>query len=182
MHMPGETALLEWFARVFREEHRTVRDELLELIEAFRARDRGRIRSLVDRVAADAGPHFRYEEEALYPALVEIFGPEYVEKLLGDHDRVIGTAGTLAALAAKAPLDDEDVAYGVRLVRSILPHVSDCEGLSIMVERLAPATVQAILDARDRSLREGLGLLEWAGEVRRRRSVGPGPAASAEAR
>lgn len=179
--MSAETTLVERFAQVFRAEHRVVRDELLELMQAFQAREPTRIRSLLDRIAADAGPHFRYEEEALYPALVEIFGPEYVEKLLGDHDRVIGTAGSLAALAAKAPLDDEDVAYGVRLVRSILPHVSDCDGLSIMVERLAPAAVQEILDARDRSLRDGLDLLEWAREVRRRPSVGPARAASAEA-
>jgi hypothetical protein len=119
-------------------------------------------------VAAVAGPHFRYEEEALYPALVEIFGEEYVQKLLGDHDRAIGNAKRLIELARKDPLTDNDVAEAIRLLRMILPHVSDCDRLSIMVERISKPKVQAILTARDRSLSAGLNLLEWADQVRGR--------------
>lgn len=49
-----------------------------------------------------------------------------------------------------------------------MPHVSDCDGLSIMVERLPTEKVQSILDARDHSLRAGLDLLQWAKQVRTR--------------
>jgi hypothetical protein len=160
--------LSERFACVFHEEHRALRDDLLDLVEALRARDRTAARSLLVRMAADAGPHFRYEEEALYPALVEIFGPEYIERLVGNHDRAISVAGSLAALAARSALSDEDVVYGVRLVRSVLPHVSDCDGLSIMVERLSGETVRAILGARDIARAQGLDLFDWAMRVRRR--------------
>lgn len=158
----------EQFTQLFREEHRQIRDTLLELIEAFQHRDRVRIQSLLDRAATYTGPHFRYEEESLYPALVEIFGPEYIEELLRDHDRAIGTAQRLIELAGKESLLDEDVAEATRLVRSILPHVSDCDGLSIMVERLPDEKVRTILETRDRSRQAGLNLLQWTEQVRNR--------------
>lgn len=167
------TQLSDQFSRIFREEHRSIRDTLLELIEAFQQRDHARLQVLLGQTAVLTGPHFRYEEEAMYPALVTIFGEEYIEKLLGDHDRAIGTARKLVDLAAKEPLTDADVRQATRLVRSILPHVSDCDGLSIMVERLPSAQVQSIFDARDRSLGEGLDLLRWATTIRRRPVVVP---------
>ncbi len=160
--------LADRFAQVFREEHRVVRDTLLALIRAFQDRDRSRIRSLLGRAATDCGPHFRYEEEALYPGLTGIFGEEYIEKLLGDHDRMIGVARRLLELSEQETLTDAEVAEAGRLTRSILPHVSDCDGLSIMVETLPEASVQAVLDARRRARGEGLDLLRWATEVRRR--------------
>ncbi len=161
-------ALADTFSTTFREEHRQIRDTLLDLIRALEARDRARIGELLERTAALAGPHFRYEEEALYPALVEIFGQDYVEKLLGDHDRAIGGARRLVELAGRDLSGEEEVAEATRIVRGILPHVSDCDGLSIMVEVLPDDTVQSIFAARERSLGEGLDLLTWAEKVRGR--------------
>jgi len=54
------------------------------------------------------------------------------------------------------------------LIRGLLPHVSDCEGLSIMVERLPEEKVDTVLEARDRARQEDLNLLEWADSVRER--------------
>lgn len=161
--------LADQFTQIFREEHRQVRDLLLDLIQAFQARDKSRIHTLLNQIAALTGPHFRYEEESLYPALTEIFGEEYVEKLLGDHDGAIRSAGRLIQLSNKEPLTNEDITEAIRLIRGILPHVSDCDGLSIMVERLPAEKVQSILDSRDHSLQEGLNLVDWAGHVRQRR-------------
>jgi hypothetical protein len=152
----------ETFTAIFGEEHRTVRDLLLELVDAFEARDQPRARRLLGELANVAGPHFRYEEESLYPALVPIFGPGYVGKLRRDHDWAIDSARTLVALGAHERLDDAEVAEAVRLARGILPHGSDCDGLSIMVELLPDATVEALLETRARALAEGLDLLAWA--------------------
>lgn len=165
--------LADQFTQAFREEHRKVRDTLLDLIQAFVEHDRGRIQSLLNQAAVYVGPHFRYEEEALYPALIEIFGEEYIEQLMSDHDRVIGTAQRLIELGEKESLADEDVQEATRLIRSVLPHVSDCDGLSIMVERLPDEKVQSILDAREQSLREGLDLVQWSEEVRSRPTLLP---------
>jgi hypothetical protein len=167
--IPGiEASLFEQFRRAFGAEHRLVRDLLLGLIDAFQARDVGLAQDLLDRTAVATGPHFRYEEEALYPALVQIFGPEYVDQLLHDHDRVIGSAERLIELTDHPSLSDVQVTEGVRHARSMLPHVSDCDGLAIMVERLPDAQVQTILDARERALQDDLDLLSWAREVRGR--------------
>jgi hypothetical protein len=165
--------LSDQFSRIFRDEHRQIRDELLALIQAFQDRDKTRIGALLNQVAADTGPHFRYEEESLYPALVEIFGPDYIDELFRDHDRAIGTAQRLIQIAGQATIRDEDVAEATRLVRSILPHVSDCDGLSIMVERLPEGKVRTILETRDHSREAGLNLLQWTEQVRNRSVVSP---------
>src|SRR5215471_16796145 len=86
------------FATVFREEHRIVRDLLLDLVDAYETGNAARAGKLLSEVARITGPHFRYEEEALYPALVPVFGSDYVEKLLGDHDFAIASASRLAEL------------------------------------------------------------------------------------
>ena len=168
MSQTGTTATFDEFAAIFHAEHRTVRDLLLELVDAFESRDLGRANALLGKTAAVTGPHFRYEEDALYPAVVSIFGGEYVEKLLGDHDFAISSAARLVELAAQDALDDKRVDEAIRLVRGILPHVSDCDGLSIMVEVLPPAAVESLLATRAAALEDGLDLLSWAAEVRTR--------------
>ena len=164
--------LAQEFTDVFRAEHRDVRDTLLDLIDAFSARDPERIEAALGTTARLTGPHFRYEEESLYPSLVQIFGGEYIDKLLGDHDVAIGTAVRLVELA-EGPLSDADVEEAVRLVRSVLPHVSDCDGLSIMVERLEDDEIGRIFGTRETAQEEDLGLLEWAERVRGRPAVVP---------
>jgi hypothetical protein len=168
--MTGSTATapLDTFAAVFREEHRIVRDLLLELVRAFGTRDLALAGTVLGELATVTGPHFRYEEESLYPALVPIFGADYVEKLLGDHDYAIASARRLVELAGKDVLGDGEVAEAIRLARGILPHVSDCDGLAIMVELLPDTTVESLLETRDAAREDGLDLLTWAAEVRSR--------------
>lgn len=161
-------AIADRFTRTFREEHREIRDALLDLVDSLRHRDHGRAQALLDRIAILTGPHFRYEEEAMYPALTSIFGPEYIAKLLEDHDGAIRTARRLVELTER-PLTEADSVEAVRLARTILPHVSDCDGLSIMVERLPEETTADVFAARERAREAGLDLLTWAGTVRERR-------------
>lgn len=160
--------LADQFTRVFREEHRKVRDLLLDLIRAFQNRDKASVRLLLHEIVNCTGPHFRYEEESLYPALVGILGEEYILKLFDDHDRAIRAAQRLIELSEKETFTDEGIAEAFRLIRTILPHVSDCDGLSIMVEALPPQIVQHILDTRIAALGTGLDLLRWVTTVRGR--------------
>jgi len=112
----------------------------------------------------------------MYPSLAGIFGQPYIEKLLSDHDGAIAGARRLVELAGSEKLRDEEVAEADNLIRGILPHVSDCEGLSLMVERLPDDRVESILDARAGALRAGLDLLRWASEIRARPSTRATPA------
>lgn len=165
------TTLADDFSTVFRTEHREVRDALLDLVDAFSERDRDRISSLLGRVAALTGPHFRYEEESLYPALIGIFEEAYVEYLYEAHDGAIARARTLVELAGQETLSDEDVALAIHLIREILPHVSDCDGLSVMVEVLPEEKVRSVFAARERTNRQGLDLLTWAETARARAAL-----------
>src|SRR5712664_2392066 len=85
----------EQFIGGFRDEHRAARDILMGMSEAFQRRDTARIGELFSQFDVGIGPHMRYEEETRYPALVELFGPEYIEKMLQEHDRALGAAGRL---------------------------------------------------------------------------------------
>ncbi len=154
------------FSAIFRDEHRAVRDALLDLIEAFRGQDGARAKELLERIAALSGPHFRYEEEVMYPGLVQIFGQKYVDTLFKEHDGAIRSAERLVELSANQRWSEAEIEEATELARGILPHVSDCDGLSLMVERLPTSEVDAILEARDRSLADGVDLLRWAREIR----------------
>lgn len=159
---------VETFTTIFREEHRAVRDTLFDLLDALGQRDRDRVRKFLKQLARFTGPHFRYDEEVLYPHLVEIFGENYIEELLGAHDWAIGAAHRLIALAHPDGLTSAEAEEEARLVRGILPHVSDRDGISIMVERLPEGKVQSVLEARAPSNAAGLHLASWATEVRQR--------------
>lgn len=157
----------EAFTRQFRAEHREVRDALFDLSDAFAAHDAAGAGALLGKIAGLTGPHFRYEEETMYPSLVQIFGADYVSALIDDHDGVIAGARRLVELAG-GPIDDAVAVEAKSVVQGMLPHVSDCDGLSIMVERLSDAEVDAIFATRDRALADGLDLLTWDETVRSR--------------
>jgi hypothetical protein len=168
---------IDAFSALFRTEHRVLRDLILDLIEASGAGDQPEARRLVGRLADAAGPHFRYEEERMYPALVEFFGPVHVESLCVEHDSAIGAARRLCELVEGASWGETRRVETEELARGLLPHVSDCEGLSILVERLPESEVARILAARRRAWDDNHDLLTWAAEGRLRRSPGAGATA-----
>ncbi len=90
---------VEEFNQRFRDEHRQLRDMLLGLIDAFQSADSERVREGVEAMAAHAAPHFHYEQEVLYPALADLHGDDYVEKLVQEHARTLEAAARLAELA-----------------------------------------------------------------------------------
>ena len=159
---------LQEFTEVFQTEHRQVRDLLLDLLQAFKAQDPAQARSLLAALAGATGPHFRYEEEAMYPQLIGIFGDTYVGKLFADHDGAIRDARELLSLVSRDELTPDQSERGIELTRRILPHVSDCDGLTIMVETLPEDVVNDILWAREAALEAGLDLLDWAATTRER--------------
>src|SRR6266540_3974285 len=86
---------LDRFVEGFRNEHRAARDIFLGIGQGLRDRDGTRIGELMDQANRGIGPHMRYEEEQMYPALAALFGPDYIERMLEDHDRAFGVAGRL---------------------------------------------------------------------------------------
>jgi len=161
--------LANQFTEVFREEHRQMRDMLLGLMDAIEANDIEAVRQGVGEMAAHAGPHFHYEEQVLYPALAEIYGADYVERLGAEHDAALEAVQELAELAEAEEITPEQAGYGLELIRRLLPHVSDRDGLAVIVEVLPEETVQEIVRGREKSRRSGKTLLDLA---RAKRSAG----------
>jgi hypothetical protein len=149
---------MEEFNAIFRDEHRQLRDMLLGLIDAFESGDSERAREGIGEMTAHAAPHFQYEQEALYPALADVHGDSYVEKLLEEHAQALEAAVQLAELAEQEELDEQAVEYGLELVRQLLPHVSDRDGLAVMVEVLEPKAIEKIHKAQKESNKRRVSL------------------------
>ncbi|MBI2869836.1 MAG: hemerythrin domain-containing protein [Chloroflexi bacterium] len=150
----------------FREDHRKVRDSLLDLAAAAEAGDIARAREILGRIDAMVGPHFRYEEETLYPALREYLG-EYVDNLVAEHDGAIATARLAAKLLSRDSLTAEEGKAAARAARALLVHVSNCDGLNILAERLPQNRLDELGVRFAKSRAEGLPLLRWADTIRK---------------
>ncbi|GBC75491.1 hypothetical protein HRbin06_00809 [archaeon HR06] len=151
----------------FREDHRKVRDGLLELASAFEACDLKRAKEILGYLNQILGPHFRFEEEALYPSL-KVFLGEYIDKLLKDHDGAIKTAKDLISLIEKGKISKEEGKEAAKITKSLLVHVSDCEGLAIIAERLSKNEIDKITERLLEARREGISLIDWADKIRKR--------------
>jgi hypothetical protein len=163
--MPGE------FITTFTDEHRQLRDVLLDLIDAFEKQDQARALEAIVEMEALAGPHFFYEQEELYPALAEEHGDEQVEKLLEEHAQAVEAASQLTELAAQEVLDEEAAQYGADLARQLLPHVSDNNELAVMVGVLAPQTIKKLHKAHKASKKQKGATL--AGLAKRAKTKAP---------
>ncbi len=161
----------ESFFREFRQEHREIRDLLFDMITSFLEHDFEKAEALLESLDSLAGPHFMYEEEELYPALTGIFGEQYINKLLTDHDLAIARAKKLNSMIKAGSKEKDDITDCVNTVRSILPHVSDCEGLSIMVEKLDDKVVDSICNKVEEARRANIPLIEWSETSRNRKPL-----------
>lgn len=161
--------LVNQFIETFRDEHRRMRDILLSLGDAFETSDHQAIRDGVEEMEAQAAPHFLYEEEALYPALAELYGDGYVDKLLEEHDLAVAAAQELIGLAQKEQIDEEAAEYGAELVRRLLPHVSERDGIAMIVEVLSPEKVETIRGAQEKSSARGIKLSALADRAKKRK-------------
>lgn len=153
---------------LYRAEHREFRDRLLDLIEAFQDRNKRRIRSLLKKMDQSGGPHMRCEEEAIYPALNTFYLDNEIEHLLTEHDLMIATFRKLYQMVDRNALSDDDVRVAELHIRSILTHVTDCDGSLLLVELLPEKRAKSILAARRRADREGLSICRYAAEARGR--------------
>ena len=149
----------------FREDHRKVRDSVLDIADALRNRDVQKAREILGRLDAMVGPHFRYEEESLYPALRRFLG-EYVDDLLKEHDSAIETARACAELLSKDELTEEEAREAEKKAMALLVHVSNCDGLAILSERLDQKELEELAERFADARQKGVPLLEWAEKIR----------------
>lgn len=150
-----------------REDHRKLRDKLFKLIDALQSKDVVSARKIHDRINALVGPHFRYEEETLYPAL-RVFLGEYVDQLLKENEGVITTARSCSGLLKKDCLTSEEINQLATLARILLIHVSNCEGLSILSEKLDKKIIDNLSKNLSVARMFDVPLLDWAEIIRKK--------------
>ncbi len=152
----------------FREDHRKVRDSLLELASAAESGDLDTARAVLGAIDALAGPHFRYEEESLYPSMKEFLG-EYVDSLVEEHDSAIKTARVAAKILSQSSVSAEEGKMAAGAARALLVHVSNCDGLNILAEKFSQAKLDQLADNFQKSRDQNVPLLKWADTVRERK-------------
>jgi len=156
----------EQVIETFQEEHRQTRDKCLELSDAIEDGDLDRAEQLVEEINEAAGPHFQYEEDALYPALIQFFGEEKVKELVAEHDEAIEAAETLAEITAQDSLTEAEKQEALRALPDIMVHVSDCDGLTVYLEKADDEVFEDIADSMDEANEQGLTLTEYDQTVR----------------
>lgn len=149
----------------FRDDHRKVRDGLLDMVEALKSKDAARAGEILGNINTLTGPHFRYEEETLYPAM-RVFLGEYVDQLLKEHDGIIDTARNCAELLKKGSLTDEEAKEAAKAAMKLLVHVSNCDGLAILSERLKPEELDELGEKFALARKAGVPMLDWAENIR----------------
>jgi len=154
-----------------KEDHKKVRDYLLNMIEALGRRDAQKALEILLLLDKLGGPHFRFEEETFYPALEKFFGKDYYEYLLRAHDRVINAAKRIAEVLGKGSVTQEEAESLVKLTRSeILPHPIECEGLVLLAEKLSQEDLNKIAGNLATARQAAVPLLEWADTIRSRKA------------
>jgi hypothetical protein len=150
----------------FQREHRETRDRCLELSDAIEADNLDRAVELVAEIDATAGPHFQYEEDALYPALIPFFGKQKVKELVAEHDEAIAAAETLAELTSQDSLTEVERQEALRALPDIMVHVSDCDGLTVYLEKADDEVFEEIEQSMAAANEQGLTLTEYDQTVR----------------
>src|SRR5579884_3784091 len=83
----------------FHGDHQKVVDALFALRQAISARDVPRVRQILSEAEGLIGPHFKFEELYLYPALEPFLGEAYGKRLLNEHDGIFRSVRKIAELA-----------------------------------------------------------------------------------
>ena len=159
------------FFNEFRNDHRQIRDLVMDSITSINNKDSEKVKALLSKLDDIAGPHFRFEEEALYPKLIPFYGAGYINKLFTDHDMAIARFERLSSLLSKNEMNNVEGNTAIFMIRGLLPHISDCEGLTIMLELFDGKRIEKISKAMNIARKENLGLLTWSNTLRNRKKL-----------
>lgn len=146
--------------------YRKMRDCLTELEDAMLQGNREQARSLLLQIKRFCGTSFRYEEDAVLPALDHQIGSEQLHELRAAHDLVIRHVRGLEKLLSTSPDGEDRIEQGRTLIHALLMQVACTAGLTLLIETLPRDALIRVLQARERALVEGKDLYEWDESIR----------------
>lgn len=145
----------------FHSDHQKVVGALLQLREAIEASDLARVRSILSGAEDLVGPHFKFEELHLYPALERFLGESYVKRLLNEHDGVFRSVRRIALLAQRDTWSEADCRSAQANLELIYEHPVSCDGLTLWMERLPPQEQQQLLQKMQEVRQQGTRLSQY---------------------
>lgn len=148
----------------FHADHTKVVQALLDLREAIRDRNPVRARATLAEANKLVGPHFKFEEQHLYPQLKEFIGEAGLKRLLTEHDGVFRSVATLVELAARDVWGESEAEAASANLDLIREHPVTCDGLSLYIERLPLDAQASLADRMEELRREGTTLLKYRKE------------------
>lgn len=148
----------------FHSDHQKVVGALFELRQAIAARSIPRIREILEAAEGLVGPHFKFEELYLYPALQRFLGEASVKRLLVEHDGIFRSVGRIAQLAQKDSWSDADADSAASNLDLIYEHPISCDGLSLWMERMPTQEQNDLFDKMQEVRRQGTRLSEYRRE------------------
>ncbi|MFQ5874305.1 MAG: hemerythrin domain-containing protein [Dehalococcoidia bacterium] len=149
------------------DDHRQARDGIFDLLQACQERNPRRAREIVDLIDMVAGPHWRWEEEALYPAVGQL-SEELRLSLLKEHDEVIEAVQKVTDILKQKNIPPQDWEEIRNKILAMLYHIATCDGLVIMIEKLSDNDLVNIRQAIFVAQRDEVRLLEWAQTLRKK--------------
>lgn len=145
----------------FHSDHQKVVSALFELRQAIVAQDIPRVRAILGAAEGLVGPHFKFEELYLYPALERFLGETHVKKLFNEHDGVFRSVRRIAQLAQEDTWSESERESARANLEMIYEHPISCDGLSLWMERLSPTEQQDLLVKMQQVRRQGTKLSEY---------------------
>jgi hemerythrin len=159
----------EEFLAQLKKEHDSILDILLKMSRSLMLEEVNHFRELLKKFNEEAGPHFRFDEEAVYPSLVDAYYPGYLAKLYTDHDLTIARYNELKKISSKPELNQEDFYNAMRHVRMMSQYISNCEILPISCIPLSEQQIKRIKAIYKKSRLESVNLNSWAISERNRK-------------
>lgn len=148
----------------FHSDHQKVVGALFELRQAIAARNIPRVREILEAAEGLVGPHFKFEELYLYPALQRFLGETSVKRMLVEHDGIFRSIGVIAKLAQKDSWSDADVESASANLELIYEHPIACDGLSLWMERFSTEEQNDLLEKMQQVRRQGTRLSDYRRE------------------
>jgi hypothetical protein len=120
----------------FHSDHQKVVVALCELRQAIANYDVPGVRKILGCAENLVGPHFKFEELYLYPALERFLGESYTKKLYNEHDGVFRSIRRIAHLAQNDTWSEVEQESAKTNLELVYEHPIACDGLSLWMEKL----------------------------------------------
>lgn len=155
----------------FQDDHDWIRKILNQVLAACFLKDRNQAEERLNKLNAVCGPHYQFEEEALFAELLPIFGSEYIDKLFTDHDFVIARTQRLIELFSVKRSEEPDFETAVRLLQSLQLQLVECESICPKIGSLSTKKTIKLKKALTEIRMKGLSLTDWAENIRNREKL-----------